>query len=567
MSEERLWVPPHRPDICAGIVPGKDYDETMCRWCWTRNQSQDKAETQIEVVREELRHIGVVATSHHAYTTGHKAWVCEALRSVNEQYYYNVVNKVFVHDGAPLADEIKYELSRGGWRVVVCDRPSGSVVYKRNAGLKAMFSDPERFMDILFVTFLDCDNFYAPNFFYEVAKLVRKEDSNRSIGVIAPRIISFRDDELTFSHLAKSTYSWSGAVRQFGENGHGQRTCNLVRYKMLVDTCCLFNPIAIWQAGLWQSETESGSHADNCLFYRVLNLGYGVINSLSSIVFYRMHGGSLLGVNMGDPDGRNYGAVDICLEQNIWPLQVLTIFNKEYCFGVWLDCFGSLNFPTFTKFHWVCASQDRLFYKKLLEAAERLVPYFINVHVLDGDPFLTWDKDIGRPYNMDKHKLHRVNGIYSYCLKNFIDYGYCLIYEDDCLVFDRNAVLKLWNKMVELPQFVGIGAPIASERSDLIGLIKIEEMQKVDDTVYEVVKAHTGPGSFVLYDANFLKAHLPITSPMSGWDIYYADIARAMGLKVGLRMDIVTQHFCRPDLCMHYGDMQIFKVDRQYSLI
>jgi hypothetical protein len=36
MSEERLWVPPHRPDICAGIVPGKDYDETMCRWCWNR---------------------------------------------------------------------------------------------------------------------------------------------------------------------------------------------------------------------------------------------------------------------------------------------------------------------------------------------------------------------------------------------------------------------------------------------------------------------------------------------------------------------------------------------------
>jgi hypothetical protein len=149
-----------------------------------------------------------------------------------------------------------------------------------------------------------------------------------------------------------------------------------------------------------------------------------------------------------------------------------------------------------------------------------------------------------------------------------IDSGFCLIYEDDCLIYDKLAVIKLYDTLIENSDFVCIGAPVAMHNNGLCGIVDMKEVKKINDRLYEVIPNSLGaPGSFVLYDGSFLKAHLPITTPLSGWDRYYGQIAKSMGLRLGLRMDIVTEHFLRPDLCVRFENMKIFKVDKHYQCI
>jgi hypothetical protein len=573
-TEERYWFSPHMKGDCPGIVPGKEYDQTMCRLCWLRANNTDRRISlpekdhrnfNIEIIKEELNHIGVVAVAHKDYIVNHKDWVCEALRSVNEQYYFNVINKVFVYDGTPLPVEIRTELSKGNWSILECRSPSRLAADKRNAGLKFLFQDVNKFKDILFVTFLDCDNFYSPNFFYQAAKLVRREDSNRNIGVIIPTKIIFKDNEIKFSDISSNRYEFIGRIKSsFLSNADHHVPCDLKRY-MAVDTCCLWNPIAIFQAGLWKNEAPFQINEDNYLLYRIKKLGYDVVKSFELIFFYRKHDTS---VTLSSIEKfKEYNLTSLFPFSNIYPLQVLTIFNKEYCFDAWLDCFCRLQFPPWVVFHWVSSGQDKIFYRKLLKAAAN-TSYFINLHVLEPDIFMGWSDDLERKYAVDKYKLHRVNGIYNYCFKNMIDSGFCLIYEDDCLIYDRLAVLKLYDTLIENHDFICVGAPIGKFDNHLCGIGNMNELKKVNDYIYEIMPQSLGaPGAFVLYDGSFLKAHLPITTPSSGWDRYYGQIAKSMGFRLGLRMDIVTEHFLRPDLCVRFENMKVFKVGKHYQCI
>jgi hypothetical protein len=194
--------------------------------------------------------------------------------------------------------------------------------------------------------------------------------------------------------------------------------------------------------------------------------------------------------------------------------------------------------------------------------------YFINLHIIEPDVFMDWSNDLKRDYGNEKYKLNRVNGIYNYCFKNMIDSGFCLIYEDDCLIYDRLAVLKLCDALIENHDFACIGAPIGACNNHLCGIGSMNELKTVNDYLYEIIPQSLGaPGAFVLYDGSFLKAHLPITTPSAGWDRYYGQVAKSMGLRLGLRMDIITEHFLRPDFCVRFENMKVFKVDKHYPCI